>query len=267
MEFKDGQLVDKLDDGTKKTLELCRWHGEHDLSDPSQVQDSYTGYVKNGCVYDNCRFEYLKTLAKWDADYATKWKKFIKFKETMNTSIETLKDLLAHFKLRNSINHDIEKTNKIIEQGFRMVKIHGNKRKKAIDEVEHEKLQQNIKKQNKALEKVKSDLHGYEKRLFDVVKTTRHYTLTKVIKLNFAWKDYKNTIYLYNEFTELYTNVSSRVENYDALYSDFMDDIEALEITQVKQRRDVRHKARYYIDEQGNKVNLDMTKEQAVIHK
>ena len=269
MNFKNGQPVQTLDNKTVKSLELCRWHCEADLNDPerSEIPSTYTGYCEHGCVYDNCRFEYLKTLSNWDQQYMRKWKNFVKFKEVMNTSIKKLKLLLANLKLRDVIKNDIEKITKILNDGFRMVKIHGNKRKKPIDEIEVENLNKKLKNQKSAYDKIKSELKGYEKLLFDIVKNTRHYDTYKIQKLNFAWNDYANTVYLYDEFNELYNNVSSRVENYDELYAEFMDDIDALEITQVKEKRDVRHKARYYIDEQGNKIELDISKSQTIIHK
>lgn len=262
--FRNGLKVRELSQAEKLKLEPCSWHTPEDLSG---LPTDYTGYVKDGCVYDNCRTEYLHSLHKSHTELMIKRDKFTKFKTQLTSAMENLTKLLNMLKTRDSSQRDILETSKIIDDGFRFIKIHGNKRKKLIDEVETENLKKKLKKSHDMLKKAQADLGGLHKILFDVIKTTHRYTDEKIQILNFIWNDYKNTVYRYNEFKDLFSSVTDKIEDYDMIYDEIMSDIEALQVTEVKERREVRHKARYYIDEQGNKQELNMEQKQEIIHR
>lgn len=261
--FRNGLKVQELSQTEKHKLEPCSWHTPEDLD---SLPSDYIGYVADGCVYDNCRTEYLRSLYKSDTELAAKRSKFTKFKKQFSEATQKLTSLLNMLKTRDSIQHEISATTKILEDGYRFIKMHGNKRKKLIDEVEAEKLGKQVKKLNTALIKAQADLNTHQ-ILFDVIKTTHKYTDNNIRKLNFVWNDYKNTVFMYNEFKELFKRVEEKIEDYDMIHDEIMSDIEALQVTEVKERREVRHKARYYIDEQGNKRELNMDQKQEIIHR
>lgn len=262
--FRNGLKVQELSQTEKRKLEPCSWHTPDDLH---SLPSDYIGYVADGCVYDNCRTEYLRSLHKSDTELAAKRSKFTKFKKQFSEATQKLTLLLNMLKTRDSIQHEISATTKILEDGFRFIKMHGNKRKKPIDEVETEKLEKQLKKSHDMLKKAQADLKTTHTILFDVIKTTHKYTDETIRKLNFVWNDYKNTVFMYNEFKELFSRVTDKIEDYDMIHDEIMSDIEALQVTEVKERRAVRHKARYYIDEQGNKRELNMEQKQEIIHR
>ena len=262
--FRNGLKVQTLSQVEKRNLDPCSWHAPEDLEN---LPSDYIGYVADGCVYDNCRTEYLRSLHRSNTELAARRSKFTKFKTQFSEATQKLTTLLTMLKTKDSLQHEISATSKILSDGFRFIKMHGNKRKKPIDEVETEKLEKQVKKLNTALKKAQADLETTHKILFEVIKTTHKYTDETIRKLNFVWNDYKNTVFMYNEFKELFKRVEDKIEDYDMIYDEIMSDIEALQVTEVKERRAVRHKARYYIDEQGNKQELNMDQKQEIIHK
>lgn len=262
--YLNGKCVTILPDRIKNSLEPCSWHDKHNMNN---IPSDYTGFILNDIVYDNCRTCYLKTLYKWDTKYKNKQIKFEKFKTIMNNAIKSLSSLLSTLKQKDSNENEIKRITTILDTGIKIVKIHGNKIKRAVDEIESEKLKARLKNISKSQETVTKTLKTMNNILFNVIKDTQNYDFEYVTKLNFAWNNYKDTVYLFNNFTELFNNVKERIEEFDSIYDEIMEDLEQIEIMKVKDKRQVRHKTKYYIDEQGNKISLDVNVDQSILHK
>lgn len=265
--YLNGVSVHNINPEIKKNLELCRWHSPKDLKNITSLPNDFTGYCNNNQVYDNCRIIYLNKLLSWDKKYKLSLNEFTKYKTDLNSAIDKLKILHNILKTKETTEFNFNKIKKILDDGYKFVKIHGNKRKKQLDEIEIDKLTKELKHLNDTLTSATKELKNIETYMYDILKLTHNYTLYYVKTLNFKWNNYKDTVSLYNYYQQLYNSTTSKIENYDTMLSNIESDLEELEITRVKHKRDVRHKTNYYIDENGNKQVIDKTINQVIIHK
>lgn len=263
--FLNGENVSSIDTQIVSSLEPCSWHTSQDFG--KNIPSDYTGYLKNNIVHDNCRIMYLRSLQKWDKTYIDKWNKWHKFKENLTTAITILKNILTNIKTKENLVSENIKYKKILKDKFKYKKIHGNKTKVPIDEIEIENLSVKIKNLEKQIVEAKKKLTTQNKHIYDVLKLTHTYNLKLIKNLNFAWNNYKETISNWNKYKKLHNQVIEKIDNYNAIYDEFMADLEAQEITIVKEKRTTRHKTNYYINEKGDKVYLSDTIEQTIIHK
>jgi len=264
--FLNGVSVNDIKPNIKKNLELCCWHTPEDLKNTS-LPDDFTGYCHNNQVFDNCRTIYLNKLLSWEKNYKYSLNEFTKYKTDLNSAIDKLKTLNNSLKTKETTQFNFNKIKKILDDGYKFVKIHGNKRKKHLDEIEVNKLTEELKNLNNILTTTTTYLKNIETYIYDILKLTHNYELNYVKRLNFKWNNYKDTVSLYNYYHQLYTSTTSKIENYDTILSNVENDLEELEITRVKHKRDVRHKTNFYIDEHGNKQVINKTINQVIIHK
>lgn len=263
--FFNGHKVSSLNDKVKKELEPCGWHTPTDLT--NDLPSNYTGFIHDNKVHDNCRNEYLKSLYKWDQKYISKLNKFNLFKKNVNEAIKSLKNINNEISKKEHFKNQIQNFSETLQNGFKYIKKHGNKIKVRIDEVEIETIENKLKTLNQNLKSLSNIESKMEKRLYDIIKLTYKYDFVKVLKLNFAWNNYKDTIYLWNEYRDIYKNATAKIENYDKLYSNIMNELDEEELLTVKEQRNTRYKTKYYIDKDGNKINIDENINQLIIHK
>ena len=263
--FLNGKCVDTIEPNIKKNLELCRWHTPEDLNCKCMLND-YTGYTNNNQVFDNCRTIYLQKLGTWEKNYKRTLNDFEKYKSNFNLAIDNLKKLYNTIKTKETTEYNITKIDKILNDGYKFIKIHGNKRKKQLDEIEVEKLTKELKSLKDTYTTLDKQLKNIEQYMYDILKLTYTYTLNYVKTLNFKWNNYKDTISLYNNYLRIYNSTISKIDNYDTILSTIQNDLEESEITIVKHKRNVRYQTSYYIDEHGNKHQIKNEINQVIIH-
>lgn len=263
--FFNGKKVSSIDTTTVSRLEPCSWHTCDDFG--KNIPSDYTGYLKDKIVHDNCRTMYLRSLQKWDKTYVDKCNEWNKFKEDLTTAITIFKTLLTNIKTKDNLVSEHAKYKKTLKDGFKYKKIHGNKVKVPIDEIEIEKLTTKVKNLEKPIVEAEKKLKTQDKDIYTVIKLTHTYNTQSVKRLNFIWNNYKDTISKWNNYKILHDKIIEKIDNYDDIYDEFMDDLATQEITMVKEKRTTRHKTTYYIDENGNKIELNNKVEQTIIHK
>lgn len=263
--YVNGVKVSSIDSNKICLLEECSWHTCEEFG--KNIPSNYTGYIKNNSVYDNCRSMYLKSLQKWDKSYFDKWTNYNKFKENLTMSINIFNTLLTNIKTKDNLISENNKYIKILKDGFKYKKIHGNKVKVGIDVVDIEKLTKKVEDLEKKISSANKKLITSDKDIYTVFKLTHTYDLKLVNSLNFAWNNYKETKSNWNKFQKLRSQIIEKFDNYEDVYTEFIEEINIREITNVKEKRNTRHKTKYYIDKNGNKVDLNDTIEQNIIHK
>ena len=87
------------------------------------------------------------------------------------------------------------------------------------------------------------------------------YTQKDVENFYMMYKEYYETHYKFNEYKQLITKLKSKHEN---LYNSIIIELDEQDDNVVKDKREIKNKAKYFFNKEGKKIVLDKNKKQVV---
>lgn len=291
----DSKLIKRI----IKDSKLCRWHDSDEM-----IDKTFTGYKKGNQYYDICACLSRRSREEYEKKQLEYFEKFNYLKNLVYESMEIINNFLLSLDEISEINSNLRIINKKLEDGY-VINYEApskSKRKRRFKkdcrrlliESEISKLKEN--KQNlENLEVSLSKKIKLEEVLWNILKKIEPITKNKMYEYNnrFEWHE---TVGLYNDYEELMNKLSLKInhftfnnlkEKYRLQNKEFditLQEINTFEETlekvkekieedkiiedmmTVKRERQVTKKAKFYLDENGNRVELDQTIDQRVIH-
>lgn len=288
-------IIQKL----KKDCRKCNW------CDINSVDKNFIGYTEEGKVFDLCYYLIWKqreNLQQRENDYV---KNFEKTKNDIIGSINLIKKFINSLTEIMEIKNNIALLKKKIENGyvFHQETVSKNKKKRRykkdnkryLIDSEIEKLKEDISNLE-ILETSLSKKIKLEELIFEITEKMENIDINLMTKFNnrFEWHE---TVGLYKDYEKMFSSLKLKVnyfsyvngkEKYKILDKNFdldINDIKIFEETytkvmekieedkairdmmEVKSKRKLTKKAKFYIDEDGNRIELDQNIEQVVLHK
>lgn len=288
-------IIQKL----KKDCRKCNW------CDINSVDKNFIGYTEEGKVFDLCYYLIWKqreNLQKRENDYV---ENFEKTKNNIIESIKLIKKFINSLTEIMEIKNNTTLLKKKIENGyvFHQETVSKNKKKRRykkdnkryLIDSEIEKLKEDISNLE-ILETSLSKKIKLEELIFEIIEKMESIDINLMIKFNnrFEWHE---TAGLYKDYEKMFNSLKLKVnyfsyvnskEKYKILDKNFdldINDIKIFEETytkvmekieedkvirdmmEVKSKRKLTKKAKFYIDEDGNRIELDQNIEQVVLHK
>ena len=281
-------IIQKIEKKSSK----CMWHIPED-----KLDKNFIGFFteKNEC-FDNCSELGAKSWKKYNDLKKKNEEKFEKFKEKLNFSIEKINEFIN---LSNDIQDtrgNIRSKKKDLENGFVLsdTKINGSKKKRRFKKDNRRFLtDREINNLEKEIEKLKIEEINMCKRL--KIEETLEKAISSSFDINFRHCEklsekhgYGETVFLYNIFKDNLERMKQKVNNIEYNSRKEKEDIKLSEITifeeaykkvydivksdkedeekmTVKDSRVITKKAKFYIDENGVRHELDQNINQVVL--
>jgi hypothetical protein len=289
-------IIDKIE----KNAKLCRWHDSEDM-----IDRTFTGYKLNDQYYDICSYLYKKDMEEVHRKEREYVENFTNTKNLIIKTIEDICKFLNSIEEIYDIKGKIRNLEKKLLNGFviNQERISGGKKKRRykkdnkryLIDSELEKISQD----KKHLENLEIDLSKkikFEDFLEKILKQMNNIDENLMIRYNnrFEWHE---TVALYREYENYFTKLNKKINHFtfsniqerymllkkelDIELSDvklFEETLEKVrerleeerqieEMMTVKERRHVSKKAKFYIDENGKRIELDENIDQVVIHR
>ena len=290
----DRKIINKI----KRDCKLCSW------CNLNSIDKDFIGYKKGDKVYDLCHYLIWKQREKnqeQEKDYVNK---FNEIKDTVLDTINLINLFINSLTDISDIKGNLRSLNKKLENGYvnqDAVKIRGKKKRRykkdskrylTNPEIIH------IKDEISNLELLETSLSKkliFEELLVNIIKNMENIDNNLMKKYNnrFEWfetcglyKDYTDILhklnlkinhFTYNNMKEKYDLQNKvfdlkleEINIFEETYQKVLDKIEEEKEIQdtmtVKNKRNVTKKAKFYLDENGNRVELDQKLDQIVIH-
>jgi hypothetical protein len=292
----DKKIIEKL----KRDCKLCSWHDSEEC-----IDSEFIGYIKDGKIYDLCHYLTWKQREKDDERERKYVQDFIKIKNLVLETNQIITKFLSSLEDISEIKNNIRSLNKKIRNGYviqntsvsrgKKNRRYKKDNKRYLIETEIEKIKEEIQNLEN-LEITLSKKLNFEDLLMNIMKLMEGIDLNLMKKYNnrFEWhetvglyKDHKKIMnslklkinyFTYNNMKEKYDlqrkdidfdlgDIEIFEKTYDKVLEKFKEEKEIFEMMEVRGRRNLTKKAKFYIDENGNRVELDQNISQVVIHK
>lgn len=289
------EIIDKIERDSKR----CHWHDSDDM-----IDKTFTGYKTGNEYYDICSYLYKKDLENFRKKQDEYVQKFYKTKELIENTIHDISNFIGSVEEIYEIKSKIRGIEKKLENGYVInhERISGGKKKRRykkdnkrfLIDSELEKISQD-KKNLEELEVQLSKKIKFENFLEKILKQMNGISLEMMYQYNnrFEWHE---TVALYKDYDSIFEKLKNKInhytycniqERYKLLNKELdveLSDVNLFEETfqkvsdrleeerkiedmmTVKDRRQVSKKAKFYLDENGNRVELDDNVNQVVIH-
>lgn len=288
----------KIQERIRRDSKRCWWHDEPD--------ESFTGYIDlKGDCYDVCSFGAWERVKKREFAEKEYEEKFLSIKNTIIGSIDIISYFINSLREISEIKGKIRSIKKKIENGYVMqdTKIKSGKKTRRYKKDSRRFLTDkeiiDLKKEYDDLDNLENTLSKkikIEDTLEKVYKNMYSITESQMHSYNNRFEWYE-TVGLYRDYQNQLKNLELRLnhftfntikENYEAQKKQLdltLDDINIFsetsekvlekieedkkieEMMTVKRERKVTKKAKFYIDENGDRINLDQNIDQIVIHR
>lgn len=287
-----------LQEKIKKDSKRCWWHDKPD--------EFFTGYVDcQGICYDVCSFGAWERVKKREIAEKEYEENFLTIKNTINESIDIIKCFIISLSEISEIKSAIRSIKKKIENGYVIqdTKIRGGKKTRRYKKDNRRFLTEkeifDLKKEEDTLTNLEVTLSKkieIEKMLEKVYRNMYFITESQMHAYNnrFEWHE---TVGLYRDYTNQLNNLKLRLNHFtfnclkesyeiqkkeldltldditifqetsDKILERIEEDKRIEEMMTVKRERKVTKKAKFFIDENGKRVELDQNTEQVVIHR
>ena len=291
----DISIIRKIERDSKR----CWWHDSDDM-----IDKTFTGYKLGNEYYDICSYLYRQDLENFRKKEEEYIQNFYKVKNSVIDTIENIINFMGSIEKIHEIKSKIRSMEKKLENGYviNRERISGGKKKRRykkdnkryLIDSEMEKILQE-KKKMEILEIELSKKIKFEEFLEKIVKQMNDIDENLMFRYNnrFQWHE---TVALYRDYQNYFDKLKNKINNftfcniqerYKLLGKELdieLGDVELFEETlqkvvdrieeekriddmmTVKDRRQVSKKAKFYIDENGNRVELDENVNQVVIH-
>ena len=284
----------------KSHCQRCWWH------DGQPIDSTFTGYVLNGETYDVCASLGRSLEKRIGERREERMKEFKNFTSRMREAHEQLEEFIKKLDKYSEIKNLRKQKEKILERGYVLETNMGKSNKKSrrfkkdnrryITDQEVD----NLKEEVKDLEVKESHISkqiNIEDLLYDVTKKTEDMTLKKCNYYRFQlgreyndiYPPFKNLQYLqeccrdkingisYHDMSDTYRMQRKKIDFKPSdikIYQDTLEKIKDLilkdkedeEKMTVLSRRKVTNRTKFWIDENGNRVELDSNVKQEVVH-
>ena len=296
IEIFDKKLKEKI----YKDSTRCWWH------DASEKQTrGFTGYIDNGICYDVCNCVLSESRKKYEIKEKQYEENFQKIKNTVLSSIDLIFKFVDSISHISEIKSKIRSIKKKLENGYvtQDFNLRGGKKTRRYKKDNRRFLTDreivDLKENLESLDHLETDLSKkikFEETLQDVISNMYHINESMMYQYNnrFEWhetvglyRDYIDTLntlklkinhFTFNNIKEKYEiqkkeldmtleDVTIFEETFDKVMERVQEDKRIEEMMTVKNERKVTKKARFYIDENGNRVELDQKIDQIVIHR
>ena len=297
---KGAMIFDKkLKDKILKDATLCMWHDSDYM-----IDESFTGYKKDNKYYDICSLLYSKSVKKFIEDDKEYDKKFYSVKKKLLETISIIDDFIESLEEITKTKNSYKNLKKRIEIGYEHINTNIGRGKKSrrfkkdnrrfFTEREIIDFKQDL--ENLASKEISlSKKIKLEEVIRNVFKSIEGITIDLMYKYNnrFEWhetvalfKDYeysferlkdKVNLFTYSNMKDHFIKINKEMEKnleditlfeetVEKVENEIKEEKEYYESTQVKEKRQVTKKAKFYIDENGNRVKLMDNVEQLVLH-
>lgn len=293
----DKQLIEKI----KKDAEPCWWHQDSFDRDLPDKTDGFTGWIdEKGVVRDICGILYRRENRRQAEISKKRHEMFLEMEarvlystkevETFSNNLDRLADLRAKIsKTETKLRNKYVQMDGVVRGSKKKRRFKKNNKRdlteKELEFLEKEKnslkLQEEQMSQQLNIEEV---LYGVFRRIYGITKQKisawhqkygyhRTEGIYKIYELRLSsLKDQINRL-AYNDIVQENeeTEVTLKdVNEYDEIFERVMDkiedDIEYDNSIAHQQRRTVTRKARFYINERGERVELGQDVNQVVLH-
>lgn len=297
--FKGIETFDKkLQEKITRDSKRCWWHDEPDKN--------FTGYIgEDGNCYDVCSHNIWK-IYETDKNRIKKYEeKFLEVKNTILESINIIEDFIESIVQISQIKGTIRSIKKKLENGYvhQDLNIRGGKKSRRYKKDNRRFLTDreliDLREELGNLDNIESTLSKkikFEETLEKVLKKMYHINESLMHSYNNRFEWYE-TVGLYKDYSAIIENLRLRINHFtfnnmkekyelqkkelDITLTDIVIFEETLEkvsrtvdedkkiedMMTVKSERKVTKKAKFYIDENGNRIELDQSIDQVVIHK
>ena len=284
----------------KTYCQRCWWHDGH------PVDSTFTGYILNGEAYDVCASVGRSLEKKIEGRREERIKGFENFKSRMEEAQEQMDDFIRKLDKYSEVKNKRKQKEKILVRGYVLETNMGKSNKKSrrfkkdnrryITDQEVDKLKEEVKDLEIKESHISKQIN-IEDLLYDFTKKTEDMTLKKCNYYRFQmgreysdiYPPFKNLQNLqeccrdkingisYQDMSDTYrlqkkkidfkeSDISVYQETLKKVKDQIMKDKQDEEKMTVLSRRKVTHKAKYWIDENGNRVELDSNIKQEVVH-
>ncbi len=287
-----------LQDRIKRDSKRCWWHDEPDLN--------FTGYVdENNICYDVCGYGAWERVKKRELKEREYEDEFLKIKNTILESMNIITDFLNSMSEISDIKGNLRSLRKKIRDGYvvQNLNVKGGKKTRRYKKDNRRFLTEreisDLKEEISVLDNLETSLSKkikFESTLERILENMYYIDEPLMHSYNNRFEWYE-TVGLYKDYISSLSNLKIRInhftfnnikEKYEIQNKDLditLDEVTVFEETldkimerveenkrteemmTVKRERSVTKKAKFYIDEYGNRVELDQNTEQIVIHR
>jgi len=293
----DKNLQEKI----KRDSKRCWWHDESEKNNKE-----FTGYVDaNGICYDICSYGTWERVKKREIKEKNYVEKFLTVKNTIIDTIGTIETFLNSLSEIADIKGNLRSIRKKLNNGYvvQNINVKGGKKtrrykkdnrrfltdREIVDLKEElgnlDNLETTLSKKIKfegTLEKILSNMyyikeplmHSYNNRFewHETVGLYKNYISSMQnlkIRINhFTFNNIKEKYELQRKEMDItLDDVTVFEETFDKIIQKVEEDKEIEEMMTVRNERKVTKKAKFYIDENGKRIQLDQNIDQIVVHR
>ena len=294
-------FVKKLKEKIYKDSRRCWWHDESE-----KRNKDFTGYVDDdGICYDVCHCVLRESRKKYELREKHYIESFLKIKNTVLASIEEISKFIDSITDISEIKSKIRSIKKKLENGYvtQDFKVRGGKKTRRYKKDNRRFLTDreisDLKEELPNLDHLETELSKkikFEEILGKVIYDMYHINEMLMHEYNnrFEWhetvglyKDYLNILntlklkinhFTFNNIKEKYEiqkkeldttleDVTIFEETFEKVMERVEEDKKIEEMMTVKDERQVTKKAKFYIDKNGNRIELNQDVNQVVIHR